>query len=113
MADKPELCPTHSDLPETLKVLSEYKQTLKVLETFRVLLVSKSKLAENDYNLSADRYREVIHVVKQTYPLVTLKDICEINPETDNPTEIFGDTKFRERAELVPRPFYKEGTLKD
>ncbi len=25
---------------------------------------------------------------------------------------IFGDTKFKERAELVPRPFYKEGTLK-
>jgi len=59
------------------------------------LLVSISKLAETgDYNLSADRYREVIRVGKQTFPLVTLKDICEINPETAVPTELFGDTEF-------------------
>lgn len=32
---------------------------------------------------------------------------------TGNSKEIiFGDTKFRERAELVSRPFYKDGTLK-
>ena len=33
---------------------------------------------------------------------------------TSNAKEIiFGDTKFRERAELGSRPFYKEGTLKN
>ncbi len=74
MGDKPELCPTHSDLPETLKVLQEYQQTLKSVETFRVLTVPKSKLAENDFNLSADRYREVIRVGKQKWPMVALGD---------------------------------------
>ncbi len=67
-----------NDLPETLKVLNEYKKTLKVSETFRVLIVPISKLEESDYNLSADRYREVIRAGKQTYPLVALGDVCEI-----------------------------------
>jgi len=59
------------------------------------LLVSTSRLAENeDYNLSADRYREVTRVGKQTYPMVKLEDICEINSETAIPSEIFGDTQF-------------------
>jgi type I restriction enzyme M protein len=66
-----------NDLPETLKVLNEYKQTLKVSETFRVLTVPISKLAETgDYNLSTDRYREVIRIGKQTHPMVAIGDIC-------------------------------------
>jgi type I restriction enzyme M protein len=92
-----------NDLPEALKVLKEYQQTLRVSstikesdgkETLRVspvdekaasfapeadtaLLVPISKLAETgDYNLSADRYREVIRAGKQTYPMVALGDVC-------------------------------------
>ena len=39
------------------------------------LLVSTSRLAENgDYNLSADRYREVSRITKQMYPMVALGD---------------------------------------
>jgi type I restriction enzyme M protein len=64
-----------NDLPETLKVLKEYQRTLKVPETSKVLVVSNARLAESgDYNLSADRYREVIRVGKQTYPMVSLGD---------------------------------------
>ncbi len=85
-----------SDLPHTLKVLKEYQQqTLRVSKTLRVsdqvdekpasfapetdsaLLVSISTLAETgDYNLSADRYREVIRIGKQTHPMVAIGDIC-------------------------------------
>jgi type I restriction enzyme M protein len=97
-----------NDLPEALKVLKEYKesinQTFRVSptikesdgkETLKVLIVNNSKLAETgDYNLSADRYREVIRVGKQTHSLVALKDICEINPETAVPMELFGNTEF-------------------
>jgi len=42
------------------------------------LLVSISKLAETEYNLSADRYREVIRVGKQTYPLVKLEEVATL-----------------------------------
>ena len=43
------------------------------------LLVSTSQLAENeDYNLSADRYREVKRIGKQAYSMVALGELCEI-----------------------------------
>jgi type I restriction enzyme M protein len=91
-----------NDLPDALNTLLHYQQTLRVSsaikesdgkETLRVspvdgkaasfhptidsaLLVSISRLAENeDYNLSADRYREVIRVGKQTFPLAALEDV--------------------------------------
>ena len=43
-----------------------------------VLVVSISKLAESDYNLSADRYREVIRNHHQQYPMVALGELCQI-----------------------------------
>ena len=91
-----------NDLPQTLKVLKSFRASILDGKTASfaptidsALLLSISTLTETgDYNLSVDRYREVIRVGKQTYPLVTLKDICEINPETAVPTELFGDTEF-------------------
>lgn len=106
MGDKPELCPKHSDLPETLKVLKEFQQTLKVSETFRVLTVNKSKLAESNYNLSADRYREVIRVGKQTYPTLALKDLCDDilsggTPATENEEFYKGTIPWITSADIV------------
>ena len=43
------------------------------------LLVPTSRLADNgDYNLSAERYREVIRVQNQKYPMVKIKDIFDV-----------------------------------
>jgi type I restriction enzyme M protein len=86
IGDKPELCPKHSDLPDALNTLRNWHTAVLdgepdsfVPTTASALLVSISELAENsDYNLSADRYREVIRVGKQTYPMVALGDVCEI-----------------------------------
>ncbi|MDO9130409.1 MAG: N-6 DNA methylase, partial [Anaerolineales bacterium] len=80
MGDKPELCPKHSDLPDALNTLRGWHKAALdgkpysfAPTTASALLVSISKLAENgDYNLSADRYREVIRVGKQTHPKVAL-----------------------------------------
>jgi len=74
-----------NDLPQTVKVLKSFRASIldgKAAsfspKTDSALLVSISKLAETgDYNLSADRYREVIRVGKQKYPNVLLGDICE------------------------------------
>ncbi len=74
---------------------NDLPQTLKVLETFRVsildgktasfapeadsaLLVPISSLAENDYNLSAERYRKITNNGKQKYPRVPIIDVCEL-----------------------------------
>lgn len=82
MGDKPELCPKHSDLPDALNVLRGWHDAILTGATApdlpdNALAVSISKLAENgDYNLSADRYREVIRTGKQTWPMVKLGEIC-------------------------------------
>lgn len=53
------------------------------------LLVSTSRLAENDdFNLSADRYREVTRVGKQTYPMVKLGDVTEVITKGTTPTTL-------------------------
>jgi type I restriction enzyme M protein len=85
MGDKPELCPKHSDLPDALNTLRNWHTAVLdgrhesfIPTTASALLVSISKLAETgDYNLSSDRYREVLHVGKQMYPMVKLRSRSE------------------------------------
>ena len=86
MGDKPELCPTHSDLPDALNTMRNWHKT--VLEdksdSFSPIIendltVPISKLGEvGDFNLTADRYSVGIRVGKQTYKMVELGDMCEI-----------------------------------
>lgn len=74
-----------NDLPDALNTLRSWRDSIAgatrgVAPTLpaNALAVPISKLAENeDYNLSADRYRDVIRVGKQTYPMVALGDVCE------------------------------------
>ena len=51
------------------------------------LIAEKKKIAANgEYNLSGERYRESgIHTTTK-WPMLELRDICDINPETVNPT---------------------------
>jgi type I restriction enzyme M protein len=72
-----------NDLPETLKILKTFRDSILdgkaasfALKTDSALLVSISKLAETEYNLSAERYREVVRIGKQTHPMIALGDIC-------------------------------------
>jgi type I restriction enzyme M protein len=87
-----------NDLPDALNVLQAQKnvvasgakqspnndrvassQSALLATTSKVLLVSISKLGESgDYNLSADRYRDVIRIGKQTYPLVKLEEVATL-----------------------------------
>jgi len=75
-----------NDLPDALNTLHSWHKAVLdgqpdsfVPTIGSALLVSTTRLAENDeYNLSADRYREFVRVGKQTYPMVDLGDICEI-----------------------------------
>ncbi|MBI5352479.1 MAG: N-6 DNA methylase [Chloroflexi bacterium] len=93
-----------NDLPETLKVLETFRVCIQdgktasfAPKTDSALLVSISKLEESDYNLSADRYREVIRIGKQTHPMVKLGDICETSS---------GGTPLRSKNE-----YYENGTI--
>jgi type I restriction enzyme M protein len=83
MDDKPELCPKHSDLPDVLNTLQAWQKAIldgkaaSFTPTIdSALLTSSSKLAEYEYNLSADRYRESVRIGKQTHPMIAIGDIC-------------------------------------
>jgi type I restriction enzyme M protein len=59
-----------------------------------VLVVLKEKIAANgDFNFSGERYRE-IGVSSSEYSYVELRNICEINPETANPSELYPNSFF-------------------
>ena len=84
--DKPELCPKHSDLPDSLDTLRNWYKAIfnGKPDSFTpsiasALIVPISELAESDYNLSANRYREVIHVGKQKYQMTTLGEVIDLN----------------------------------
>ncbi|WP_295443156.1 N-6 DNA methylase [uncultured Thiodictyon sp.] len=58
------------------------------------LIVSKEKIAANgDYNLSGERYRDGAATLSE-FPHVTLNEVCEINPETASPAELYPNAHF-------------------
>ncbi|PIT94695.1 hypothetical protein COT98_02460 [Candidatus Falkowbacteria bacterium CG10_big_fil_rev_8_21_14_0_10_39_9] len=81
-----------NDLPLALETIKKYKHALKDSKDFEfdesqkqiAHLVAKEKIAETgDYNLSGDRYKEVINFTNQKWPIVKLGEICEIyQPKT-------------------------------
>ena len=76
-----------NDLPNVQEELETYLATLRdrkdpsELSLTTALIVSKEKIAaNNDYNLSGERYREGI-TSNNSFPMVRLGDVCEINPK--------------------------------
>ena len=80
-----------NDLPLALGIIKKYKSTLKEDKDFEfnedeikiAHLVDKEKIAETaDFNLSGDRYKEIIGVINQKWPMVELGEVCEIEKGT-------------------------------
>lgn len=89
-----------NDLPQVKAELDEYLQALRNhqptadLQFICGLIVAKEKIAANgDYNLSGERYREGTASLSE-YPHVTLSEVCDINPETANPAELYPNSHF-------------------
>lgn len=67
-----------NDLPEALSILDAWKNGKKV-ESDKVIYVEKAKITENgDYNLSGDRYRVNVDYANAKWPMVKIKDLCEM-----------------------------------
>ncbi len=66
-----------NDLPEALKIINEYREGKDVSDYERAMVVSKERIAENNYDLTAAKYIE-----KETreckYEMVKLGDVCEL-----------------------------------
>jgi type I restriction enzyme M protein len=80
-----------NDLPQALEIIKKYKAGLKENKKFKlnekqgkiVHLVVKDKIAESgDYNLSGDRYKEVVNFTNQKWPMVELGGVCDIEKGT-------------------------------
>jgi len=76
-----------NDLPQALEIIKKYKAALKDGESFALdeaekqiaHLVTKEKIAESgDYNLSGERYKEIVNFINQKWPLVAVGDICDL-----------------------------------
>lgn len=86
-----------NDLPDAVNVLTDWQFTLHdaaavgfdpLTKPCSALLVAKKRLAEGDeYNLSSDRYRKSLIVKNKKYKVVSLGDVCQINPRKSEISE--------------------------
>lgn len=101
------------DLPDALNTLRSWHKAVLdgqpdsfVPTIDSALLVSASRLAENDdYNLSADRYREVKTAISQSWSMVALGELCTIRTgkkdvNQGNPNGIYPFFNLRKRAHI-------------
>lgn len=66
-----------SDIPEVIKIIKDYKEGKDVSGNKLVTIAKKRDIAEQDYILVGERYKESI-VITSDYPLVEIGDICEV-----------------------------------
>jgi len=89
-----------NDLPQVKTELKSYLHALRTrqptadLQLTRGLIVPEQKIAANgEYNLSGERYREG-GAASSDFPYATVADICEINPESVNPSQQYSNSFF-------------------
>jgi type I restriction enzyme M protein len=80
--DKRTPQPDKSDLPDILKRWDNRKAEQERARTDPSFLVPKAEIAENDYDLSINRYKEVVYeAVDYDPPKVILKRLAELDEE--------------------------------
>jgi type I restriction enzyme M protein len=83
-----------SDIPEAIRIVKDYMNGEDVSDNSLVTVASKKDIAEQDYILVGERYKEAI-IVNSDYPLVELEKISlEIRNGT-NVTQIDEPGKYR------------------
>lgn len=65
-----------SDIPEVKRIIKDYQNGKDVSDNALVTIASKQDIAEQDYILVGERYKEAI-VVNSNYPMVELGEVCE------------------------------------
>jgi type I restriction enzyme M protein len=72
--------PDKNDLPQALEILKEWKEKQKVKKDQNIAFaVKKSEIAESgDYNLTGERYREVVDYSNVKWEMVELEEVCNL-----------------------------------
>jgi type I restriction enzyme M protein len=84
-----------SDIPEVIKIIKDYQNGIDVSDNSIVTIATKQDIAEQDYILVGERYKEVV-VSNTDYPIVELGEICEVlagNPAPQD-KELFINGKY-------------------
>lgn len=65
-----------SDIPEVINIIKDYQNGIDVSDNSLVTIACKKDIAEQDYILVGERYKDSI-VVDSDYPMVELGEICD------------------------------------
>ena len=71
------------NLPEALKILEKWKRDKKVESKLAVYVKRDVIAGSGNYNLSVDRYREVIDYTNAKWPMVELVEVLDYEQPTD------------------------------
>ncbi len=66
-----------SDIPEVIRIIKDYQEGKDIADNPLVTIGSKKDIAEQDYILVGDRYREAV-LVNSDWPMVELGEVVEI-----------------------------------
>lgn len=70
-----------SDIPEVIKIIKDYQNGIDISDSALVTIASKKDIAEQDYILVGERYKEAV-VINSDWPMVELSEICEVERGT-------------------------------
>ena len=76
-----------SEIPDVINIFKDYQAGKDVAERENVVLVKKTDIAGQDYILVGERYR-VVRIDNAGYPIVRLGDVCTINDQSKDPSDM-------------------------
>lgn len=79
-----------SDIPEVIRIIKDYQEGKDIADNPLVTIGSKKDIAEQDYILVGDRYREAV-LVNSDWPMVELGEVCEVISGNGFPLKLQGE----------------------
>lgn len=76
-----------SEIPDVINIFKDYQAGKDVAERENVVLVKKTDIAGQDYILVGERYI-VVRIDNAGYPIVRLGDVCTINDQSKDPSDM-------------------------
>lgn len=76
-----------SEIPDVINIFKDYQDGKDVADRENVVLAKKTDIAGQDYILVGERYR-VVRIDNAGYPIVRLGDVCTINDQSKDPSDM-------------------------
>ena len=76
-----------SEIPDVINIFKDYQAGKDVADRENVVLAKKTDIAGQDYILVGERYR-VVRIDNAGYPIVRLGDVCTINDQSKDPSDM-------------------------